>query len=86
VGAGVGGSVTGGSGTVTPNYRNDLSALPRPLKNRYFAMRHGKSEANAAGLIVSVPKKKVQKKIHKTKMEGEANAAGLIIVSIQPRD
>ena len=34
----------------------DKGALPPlPLQNRYFAMRHGKSEANAAGLIVSDP-------------------------------
>jgi len=26
-----------------------------PLKNRYFAMRHGQSEANMAGIIVSDP-------------------------------
>jgi len=26
-----------------------------PLKNRYFAMRHGQSEANVAGIIVSDP-------------------------------
>lgn len=27
-----------------------------PLKHRYFAMRHGQSEANVAGIIVSDPK------------------------------
>lgn len=27
----------------------------KPLKNRYFAMRHGQSEANVAGIIISDP-------------------------------
>ncbi|MCB1174328.1 MAG: histidine phosphatase family protein [Leptospiraceae bacterium] len=33
------------------NYLLDLS----DLQNQYFAMRHGKSEANAAGLVISDP-------------------------------
>ncbi len=32
----------------------------RPLKNRYFMMRHGQSLANEAGLIVSDPKNGVE--------------------------
>ena len=39
-----------------PRDAADKGWLPlEPLKNRYFVMRHGKSEANAAGLIVSDP-------------------------------
>ena len=33
------------------------SLLPKRLRNRYFAMRHGRSEANAAGIVVSDPER-----------------------------
>ena len=45
-----------GPQSVIPRDVTDKGRLPAlPLKNRYFAMRHGQSEANAAGIIVSDP-------------------------------
>jgi len=37
------------------NQLDDTKLPAGPLKNRYFALRHGESEANAAGIIVSDP-------------------------------
>lgn len=30
--------------------------LPKKLKNRYFILRHGESEANVTGILLSHPK------------------------------
>ncbi len=38
-----------------PPERGRINTLPR-LRNRYFALRHGSSEANARGIIVSDPR------------------------------
>ena len=39
-----------------------FSTLPSPLRNTFFGLRHGNSEANAAGIISSNPE--VATKIH----------------------
>ena len=43
-----------------------------PLKNRYFALRHGLSEANVAGVISSLPA--IGTTIHGLTMEGRLRA------------
>eukprot|EP00965_Chrysotila_dentata_P034262 1141570-Pleurochrysis_carterae.AAC.2 len=36
-------------------HENETPALAAPLRNRYFGLRHGQSEANVAGIISSDP-------------------------------
>lgn len=37
------------------NIPAEEAELPSPLRHRYFALRHGESEANVAGMIISDP-------------------------------
>ncbi|GEN26372.1 fructose 1,6-bisphosphatase [Halovibrio variabilis] len=38
----------------------DIQTAPSPWRNRYLLMRHGHSQANAAGLIISSPERGIE--------------------------